>query len=425
MKPGMGGDMLERFFADDAVVQRQRWGPLGPYLDSYAAMVDALGYARSTTRGQLWSLAELGRWLERRAISVAGLDERVIETFLTERRRRRGGLRRSDTASCRLFLEYLRSEGIVAPCKSRRAESALDGLTRRYETYLKRERGLEQATVDAYRPFVHRLLVERFGDELLRLEILDPSDILSFVQRHAHSMSPKRAQLMVSALRSFLRFLLQQGEIASDLAACVPAVADWRLSTVPKYLGAEEIERLLSICDQRTRIGRRDYAILMLLARLGLRANEVVVLELDDLDWRAGEIVVRGKGQRHDRLPLLQEVGEALAAYLRRDRPGGSTRRVFVRTRAPIRGFAGPQTISTIVRRALQRADLEAPAKGVAAHLLRHSLATEMLRRGASMTEIAEVLRHRSPSTTEIYAKVDIGGLRSLAQPWPGSGGER
>ena len=257
----------------------------------------------------MWSLAELGRWLERQAISVADLDERVVETFLTERRRRRGGLHRSDTATCRLFLEYLRSKGIVSPRKSRCAESALDGLTRRYETYSKRERGLEQATVDAYRPFVHRLLVERFRDEPLRLEILDPSDISSFVQRHAHSMSPKRAQLMVSALRSFFRFLLQQGEIATDLAACVPAVADWRLSTVPKYLGAEEVERLLSACDQRTRIGRRDYAILMLLARLGLRASEVVGLELDDLDWRAGEIVVRGKGQRHDRLPLLQDGG--------------------------------------------------------------------------------------------------------------------
>ena len=183
--------MLERFFADGAVAQRQRRGPLGPYLDSYAARVDALGYARSTTRGQLWSLAALGRWLERRAISVADLDERVVETFLTERRRRRGGLHRSETATCRLFLEYLRSEEIVAPRKSC-CESALDGLTRRYETYLKRERGLQQATVDAYRPFVHRLLVERFGDKPLRLERLDPSDISSFVPRHAHSMSPKR-----------------------------------------------------------------------------------------------------------------------------------------------------------------------------------------------------------------------------------------
>jgi site-specific recombinase XerD len=417
--------MLEHFFADLEVAGRLRRGPLGPYLDSYAAAIDALGYARSTTREQLWSLAELGRWLERQEGAAADLDERVVETFLTARRRRRRRLRRSDAATYRRFLDHLRKEGVVSPTESRCEESALDRLTRCYEAHLKRERGLERATVDGYRPFVRRFLVERFRDEPLRLETLAPSDISSFVLRHARSMSPKRAQLMTSALRSFFRFLLQQGEIATDLAACVPAVADWRLSTVPKYLGAEEVERLLSACDQRTGIGRRDYAILMLLARLGLRASEVVALELDDIDWRAGEIVVRGKGQQHDRMPLLQEVGEALATYLRRDRPCASTRRVFVRVRAPLRSFASRQAISTIVRRALQRADLRAPVKGVAAHLLRHSLATAMLRRGASMAEIGEVLRHRAPSTTEIYAKVDIGGLRSLAQPWPGSGGGR
>jgi site-specific recombinase XerD len=332
-------------------------------------------------------------------------------------------LHRSDVATARRFLGHLRKKGVIAPTESRGEESALDGLMRRYEAYLKRERGLERVTLDGYRPFVHRFLVERFKDEPPRLETLNASDISSFVQRHACSMTPKRAQLMVSALRSFFRFLLQRGEIVTDLAACVPAVADWRLSTVPKYLGAEAVERLLRSCDQRTGIGRRDHAILLLLARLGLRASEVVAMELDDIDWRAGEIVVRGKGQQHDRLPLLQEVGEALTTYLRQSRPRVSTRRVFVRVRAPLQGFAGPVAISTIVRRAMQRADLQAPGKGVAAHLLRHSLATGMLRDGASMAEIGEVLRHRAPATTEIYAKVDIGSLRSLAQPWPGSGG--
>jgi site-specific recombinase XerD len=415
--------MLERFFSDPEVAQRLRRGPLGPYLDSYTASVDALGFARSTTRGQLWFLADLGRWLGRQEIAVADLDERVAETFLNQRRRRRGGLRRSDAATYCRFLDHLRKEGVVGPAESRAEESVLDGLTRRYEAYLKQERGLQQATVEGYRPFVRRFLVERFRDGPLRFEALDPPEISSFVQRHACSMTPKRAQLMVSALRSFFRFLLQGGEIATDLAACVPAVADWRLSTIPKYLGGEEVERLLGSCDQRTGIGRRDHAILLLLARLGLRASEVVTLELDDIDWRAGEIVVRGKGQQHDRLPLLQEVGEALTSYLRQDRPGVSTRRVFIRVRAPLQGFAGPVAISTIVRRALQRADLQAPGKGVAAHLLRHSLATGMLRGGASMAEIGEVLRHRAPATTEIYAKVDIGSLRSLAQPWPGSGG--
>jgi site-specific recombinase XerD len=350
--------MLERFFSDPEVAQRLRRGLVGPFLDSYAASVDALGFARSTTRAQLGFLLELGRWLQRQGVSVADLDERVVEAFLNHRRRRRGGLRRSEAATYGRFLDHLRKGGVVAPAESRLEESVWDGLTRRYEVYLKRERGLEQATVDAYRPFVRRFLIDRFRDRPLRLEAIDPPEISSFVQRHAHSMAPKRAQLMVSALRSFFRFLLQQGEIATDLAACVPAVADWRLATVPKYLSAHEVERLLSSCDQGTGVGRRDHAIVLLLARLGLRAGEVVSMELDDIDWRAGEIAVRGKGQQRDRLPLLQEVGEALTTYLRRDRPRVPTRRVFIRVRAPLRGFAGPVAIRCIVRRAIQRADL-------------------------------------------------------------------
>jgi site-specific recombinase XerD len=233
----------------------------------------------------------------------------------------------------------------------------------------------------------------------------------------------KRAQLLVTALRSFLRFLLREAKIQVDLAACVPTVADWRLSSVPKFLTEEEVRRLLDGCERTTATGRRDYAVLVLLARLGLRTGEVVALEIDDIDWRAGEVMIRGKGRVHERLPLLTEPGEALATDLRRDRPGSRSRRVFVRMKAPHSGFAGPSTVSTIVRRALERAGLHPPAKG--AHILRHTLATGMLRGGASMSEIGQVLRHRSPHTTEIYAKVDLSGLRSLAQPWPHMGGGR
>jgi site-specific recombinase XerD len=228
---------------------------------------------------------------------------------------------------------------------------------------------------------------------------------------------------MVTALRSFFRFLLLSAKIQVDLAACVPTVADWRLSSVPKYLAEEEIQRLLDACDRSMSTGRRDYAVLLLLARLGLRAGEVVALEIDDINWRAGEMMVRGKGLIHDRLPLLTEVGEALATYLRTARPRTRTCRVFIRMKAPHTGFAGPSTVSTIVRRALERAGLHPPTKG--AHLLRHTLATTMLHQGATMAEIGEVLRHRSPNTTEIYAKVDLSGLRSLAQPWPNVGGAR
>ena len=228
---------------------------------------------------------------------------------------------------------------------------------------------------------------------------------------------------MTTAVRSFLRFLFQIGELRADLAPSVPTVADWRLSTVPKHLRPEEVRRVLGGCDRKTSAGRRDYAVLLLLARLGLRAGEVVSLQLDDIDWRAGEILIRGKGLLHDRMPLPVDVGEALTAYLRMDRPRCQTRRVFVCMKAPRFGFAGPSTVSTIVRRALDRAGLHPAFKG--AHLLRHSLATTMLRSGASMSEIGEVLRHRVASTTEIYAKLDFDALRSLAQPWPVMGGGR
>jgi site-specific recombinase XerD len=228
---------------------------------------------------------------------------------------------------------------------------------------------------------------------------------------------------MLTALRSFFRFLFLRGETDRDLAGAVPPIPEWRLAEVPKYLTPEEVEQVVRVCRRDTGVGQRDHAILLLLARLGLRASEVIALDLEDVDWRAGVLKVRGKGGYHDRLPLPADVGEALATYLRHHRPPCTTRRLFIRTRAPHRGFANPSSISTIVDRALNRAGLHPDRQG--AHLLRHSLATGMLRSGASLDEIGEVLRHRASSTTEIYAKVDISGLRSLALPWPTSGGER
>ncbi len=348
------------------------------------------------------------------------LGEHIIETFLKELRQQ-GRLRRGQGLTILRFLVYLRSQGIVPYPEPVYDTSPLAELEHQYESYLRTERGLTTATVVSYRPIVHRFLVHQYGDGPVHLEALDASTISSYILAHADSKTIKSAQLMVTALRSFFRFLLRDAKIQVDLAVCVPSVADWRLSAVPKYLTEEEIQRLLDACDRATSTGRRDYAVLLLLIRLGLRAGEVVALELDDIDWRAGEMMVRGKGLIHDRLPLLTEPGEALATYLRTDRPQSPTRRVFVRMKAPHTGFAGPSTVSTIVRRALERAGLDPPIKG--AHLLRHTLATGMLRDGASMEEIGEVLRHRSPNTTEIYAKVDVSGLRALAQPWPNLGG--
>jgi integrase/recombinase XerD len=270
-----------------------------------------------------------------------------------------------------------------------------------------------------YLPFVRCFLIEQFGSNALRLGELRPIDIHRFIHRRAKTMGRCRAQLMVTALRSFLRFLQQRGAIATDLAGAVPGVANWRLSHLPKSLPPDQVEQMLASCDRRTPAGQRDYAILLLLARLGLRAGEAVAMTLDDLDWERGEIVVRGKGQRLTRLPLPADVGAALVDYLRYVRPSCSTRRVFVRLSAPLRGFVDSTAICDIVRRALKRAGLDPEFKG--AHLLRHSLATNLLRQGASLVEIGQLLRHSQPNTTQIYAKVDIAALRAIALPWSGA----
>jgi len=227
-----------------------------------------------------------------------------------------------------------------------------------------------------------------------------------------------QVQHAVSALRVFLRFVFLRGDLPVDLSVAVPKVARWRLSTLPKALEQEHVEPLLRSCDLSSPMGKRDYAILLLLARLGLRAGEIATLRLEDLNWPAGELTVRGKGSRYDRLPILQDVGQALADYLYKGRPKSSCRQVFLRVRAPRQGFASGVAVASIVDRALSRAGLDTPRRG--AHQLRHALATQMLRKGASMAQIGQVLRHNHPSATEIYAKVDLAALGELALPWPG-----
>jgi site-specific recombinase XerD len=372
-------------------------------------------------REQLRLLGDLERWLERKSLPLVDLQEQVIHHFL-EQRRRQGQLRRSDAATAARFLNHLRQTDTVPWPEQRADESPLATLQRQYANYLEKERGLAAATLAGYWPFIRRFLVERFGDAPVSVQELVPDDVSAFLLRHARSGSPKVARLMVTALRSFFRFLFLHAQTESDLTGAVPTVPEWRLAEIPKYLTPEEVERVIHACQRDTPVARRDHAILLLLARLGLRASEVIVLELAAVDWRAGVLQVRGKGRCHDRLPLPADVGAALATYLRHHRPACATRRLFIRTRAPHRGFANPSSISTIVARALKRAGLQPDCKG--AHILRHSLATRMLRSGASLDEIGEVLRHRVTTTTEIYAKVDIQGLRALALPWPTKRGE-
>jgi site-specific recombinase XerD len=412
--------MLEKFLERLGADQRGQRNPLLVQVLPFADSLMESGYAATTIQSKLGLLIDLGEWLRRRGLAVKDLDERRIETFITDRRRK-GLLRRGDRTTVRQLLDHLRERHVVQRVTPTCDVSPLAAILDRYEKHLRSERGLTTATIINYLPFARKFLSDRFGEGPFLLKVVRPCDISGFILRHARTMSCRRAQLMTTAFRSFFRFLFMRGELQVDLAPSIPTVADWRLSTLPRYITAEEVIRVLGSCDRHTATGRRDYALLLLLARLGLRAGEIVAMQLDDIDWRSGEILVRGKGLLYDRMPLPVDVGQALAVYLRHDRLSSKTRRVFVCSKAPQRGFSGPSTVSTIVRRALDRAGLHPGFKG--AHLLRHSLATSMIRSGASMSEIGEILRHRSPSTTEIYAKLDFEGLRSLAQPWPNLGG--
>jgi site-specific recombinase XerD len=392
--------------------------PFDFHIRTFATSLVEDGYTDRIVQRKLGLLACLGRWLESNKLSVTDLDEPLLETFLKRKLREDKG--HLIIRTLQQFLDHLRRQTVVPARNLPPDRSPLGQILSQYETHLRTERGLVASTIQEYQSFVRDFLLEHFHGQPFLLKAVKASDISDFVLRHAPSIAAGRAQTMTSAFRSFFRFLFQKGKLQADLAASVPTVANWRLSTVPKFLTPREVERVLKACNRRTAVGRRDYAILLLLARLGLRCGEVVALQLEDINWRAGEILVRGKGRLHDRMPLLADVGEALASYLRRDRPPCQTRRVFVCTNAPRRGFAQSATLSTIVRQAIARADLHPPLKG--AHLLRHSLATSMLRSGAAMREIAEILRHRALSTTAIYAKVDFQDLRSLAQPWPMGG---
>ena len=410
--------MIEKFFSNRATLIRLRAGPLGPYVDTFAVWLTKHGYARSTAGQKISLVSALSHWLQRRGHEADVLDEQKVDKFL-HYRRKHVHVHRGNLSTLQSLLQHLREIGVLRPASaSETEEDALQRTENDFAQYLLGERGLSHATLLNYLPVVRQFLRERFGASAFALKQLLSSDVTQFVLRNAARMNPRRAQLMVSALRAFFRFLQLRGEISQDLAACVPSVAAWRSSELPKFLEPEQIKVLLESCDQNRATGQRDYAILLLLARLGLRAGEVVALTLDDIDWEAGELTIRGKGSQQDRLPLPHDVGEAMARYLQNTRPQCLTRRVFVRMKAPLQGFASSVAICTIVRRAVERAGLHPARKG--AHLLRHSLATQMIRGGASLAEIGQILRHRLASTTEIYAKVDLEALRALAQPWPG-----
>jgi site-specific recombinase XerD len=409
--------MTQQFFTAPWALRRLHAGPLGQHIDSFADDLREKGYARSFACYKLRLVGKLSKWLTRRRLGVGDLNSEKVQQFIASRKRS-GRLLPDDAPALKQLLVHLRSKGVIASEQEDLPERPIDRIERTLVQYLKEERSLVDRTVKGYLPFVRQFLLERFEDDAIALSLVEGKDILAFVARHAHDNSPTAARSMVTALRSFFRFLRMRGDISIDLAACVPSVADWRLSTLPKSIEPEQVEMILQSCDRRTMIGRRDYAVLLLLARLALRAGEVAAVMLDDINWESGELTIRGKGNRYDRLPITSDVGRALAAYLKNGRPNCASRRLFIRSRAPLTGFVTSEAVGSIVRRAFRRAAICSPHKG--AHVLRHSAATMMLKKEASLREIGAILRHEHPDTTAIYAKVDLTSLRTVARPWPG-----
>ncbi|HWK18719.1 MAG TPA: site-specific integrase [Solirubrobacteraceae bacterium] len=388
-------------------------GPLAGFADGYRSHLVEQGYSRSGARDQFNLLVHASRWMEAEGLELVALTSPAMLKRHSIWRREQGYGRGHAPMSLRGLIGYLNGLGVLTVDDAVRTDA--DGLVDAFRCYLLQERGLAATTVRSYEDVARRFLAERselLADDLTRLS--GAAAVNTFVLRESRR-APRSAGTVVCGLRALLRFLHVQGLIAEPLAAAVPAVAR-RREDLPRGLASGEVRRLLDSCDRSTPAGRRDYAILVLLSRLGLRCGEVAALELGDVDWRAGEAVIRGKGSRIDRLPLPADVGEALVDYLRHGRPRGFGRTVFLTVCAPVTGISRG-TIRDLLVRACTRAGMPA----VGAHRLRHTVASDLLSHGAGLREIGQVLRHQDLGTTALYAKVDQAALSRLALPWPES----
>lgn len=388
-------------------------GPLAPYAAGFVAELVGRGYRPRSVSGQLELMAHLSRWMAQEGVEPGGLTAEAADRFLEVRRATACSLR--SWRALDPLIGYLRCLGVISKLVAA-ADSPVDRLVAQYRDYLLRERGLTAGSV-AHLERVARVFFAECAvplEEALRQ--LSTSEVTGFVvaQCGPGGRCGASAKILTSGLRSLLRYLHLVGLIDGPLAQAVPSAAGWRLKSLPQPLETEDVARLLESCDQATVIGRRDLAILVLLARLGLRAGEVARLCLEDIDWRAGEVTIHGKGSTRERLPLPHEVGERLASYLRQGRPPVDFREVFVRMHAPLRPLS-PIAVTQVVAAACKRAGV----KRVHAHRLRHTLASDLLRAGTPLAQIAPILRHASVATTAIYAKIDRQALKALARPWP------
>lgn len=406
--------MIERCFKNRSTVQRLRGGAAGPYLDGFAESVCAVGYSSETSGSYLQAADHLGRWAERHGVAIADLDEDLLARFVRHLPRcwcdsYTGRVYKRVPCRVRAFLRYLREAGVV---RKPALEAVCSPLVTEYGAWMRDRRGLAATTIAQSVPVVEALLAT-VGEDLTGL---DAASVRRFVLEYCQQHAPSSAGCVTTIVRGFLRWLVAQARCPTDLVEAVPKLPTWRMVKLPRYLPDADVERILEACDRPSSVARRDRAMLLLLARLGLRAADVLALRLGDFDWELGRLRVAGKGRRETRLPLPQDAGDAILAYLAAERPAAATDHVFLTARPPIRPIR-LSALRDVVGRAIERAGVRAPSRGT--HVLRHSLATRMLREGATLDAIGAVLRHRDVSTTALYAKVDVNRLRQIAQPWP------
>jgi site-specific recombinase XerD len=387
-------------------------GPLAPFAAGVCAELARRGYTPRSAGEQVYLMAQLSGWLADAGLDAGALTSQVAGEFLGVRRAV-GHRRRVSARALEVLLGVMRELGAVPRPVARACTTPVAALMDRYRAFLVCERGLAEHTVTRY-VRIAVMFLEQFPVPAADLSLLTTGHVTAFVIHECEFRRAGSAKAMMAGLRSFLRFVHVQGLAPGPLAPAVPAVAGWKLSALPRTLAVGQVAMLLDSCDRRTPLGRRDYAILLLLSRLGLRAGEVALLGVDDVDWRAGELTIRGKGNRLERLPLPAQVGAAMADYLTRGRPRCQSRRLFITVVAPRIGLS-PGAVTQVVARACGRAGVPV----VRAHRLRHFAACQMLRAGAPLAEVGQVLRHRDQSTTAIYAKVDQAALATLARPWP------
>ena len=412
--------MLSELFKCPVRLQELRSSHAGPSLEGFARQLCRIGYSTFTAKGHVRVAEHFAYWTDQEGIAPAALNQSSIENFehhLCRCQCPRYGRKSAGNrprGSVHLFLKYLCDAGIATDSADYCRTVQEPVLLGRFQEWMRQQRGTSNGTLHTYSLSIRDLL-KTVGDDPPRF---DAQNLRKFVLERSRRRGWGATKSCITGLRMFLRFLIAEGQCPAGLDECIPTVAHWRLSSLPPYLQPGDIERVIESCDRSTPVGRRDRAILLLLARMGLRAGDIAHLRLDDIDWEQAWIHVSGKGKRQTRLPLTQEVGDAIAAYLQGGRSPCLTPTLFVRDRAPFRALGSHSAVSMIVTRAMRRARVRRPGRG-AAHIFRHSAATSMLRQGTSLQEISVILRHRSIQTTEIYAKVDVASLRMIAQPWP------